>query len=85
MQFDLTDEQKALSASVWKLAKEKIAPGAIQRELDNKYPWDMVKLLRENHIFGAFIPKEYDGQGGGLLELCGGCSVTIPPFLRYGW
>ena len=70
MQFDLNEEQKALAAAARKLAKEKIAPGAIQREFDGKFPWDMVKLLRENDIFGLFIPKEYDGQGGGLMELC---------------
>ena len=70
MQFDLNEEQKALAAAARKLAKEKIAPGAIQREFDGKFPWDMVKLLRENDIFGIGIPKEYEGHGGGLLELC---------------
>lgn len=67
-QYALTDEQEALRQTVRRLAAEKVAPGALQRDHRKEYPWDMLALLRDNELLGLVIPPEYGGSGAGLLE-----------------
>jgi len=52
------------------IAEEKILP--VRAELDEKeeFPWAIMKELADTDMFRVFIPEEYDGLGGGSLELC---------------
>ncbi|MBW1731156.1 MAG: acyl-CoA dehydrogenase family protein [Deltaproteobacteria bacterium] len=70
MTHELTDEQKMLKDTVARIAKEQIAPGADKRDEEERFPWDMVDILRENALFGADFPEEYGGSQMGLLSLC---------------
>jgi len=70
MQYELTEEQRILQETVRRIARDKVAPGAIERDEKEEFPWDMVKLLAENGIFGIDFPEEYDGSGAGLLSFC---------------
>ena len=70
MQYELTDEQKLLQETVRRIAKEKVAPGAIDRDEKGEFPWDMVKLLRDNGLFGIDFPSEYGGSEAGMLAFC---------------
>jgi len=70
MQYELTEEQLMLKEMVSRLAKEKIAPGAAERDEKGEFAWDMAEVLRENGFFGADFPKEYGGEEMGLLALC---------------
>ena len=45
--FGLTEEERMLQDMVRRLAKEKVAPGAEERDKTAKYPWDMLELIRE--------------------------------------
>ena len=69
MQYDLTEEQLLLRDMVRKLAKEKVEPGAGARDQTGEFSWEMVKLIRENGLFGVDFPEEYGGSGAGLLSL----------------
>ncbi len=69
MQYELTEEQVLLADMARKLAKEKVEPGAAARDQKGEFSWDMVKLLRENGLFGVDFPEEYGGSGAGLLSL----------------
>ena len=70
MSYQLTEEQQMLKDTVSRIAKEQIAPGAVLRDEEAKFPWDMVKLLRENALFGADFPEKYGGSEMGLFSLC---------------
>lgn len=68
--FGFTDEEKLLQQTARRLAREKVAPGAAQRDLDGEFPYDMLELMRENGLLGIDFPSEYGGMEAGLLSLC---------------
>ncbi len=70
MLYDLTEEQRMLQDMVRRLAKEQIAPGAAERDVTGKFPWDVVEVFRENGILGCDFKEEYGGSQMGVLALC---------------
>ena len=68
--FGLTEEEQMLQDMVRRLAKEKVAPGAEQRDKSGEYPWDMVEIMRENGLLGIDFPAAYDGMEAGVLAQC---------------
>ena len=70
MEYFLTEEQKTIKSLARKIAEEKILP--VRAELDEKeeFPWAIIKDLADADMFRVFIPEEYEGLGGGCLELC---------------
>jgi alkylation response protein AidB-like acyl-CoA dehydrogenase len=68
--YFLTEEQKMMKKLAKQIAEDKMAP--IRAELDEKgeFPTEIMKHLAEADMFRIFIPEEYDGTGGGLLDLC---------------
>ncbi len=68
--FGFTDEEKLLQQTARRIAREKVAPGAAQRDLDGEFPYDMLELMRENGLLGIDFPSEYGGMEAGLLSLC---------------
>ncbi len=53
-----------------KIAEEKIRPVAAKYDEEQTFPWDIVRVMADADLFGIFIPEEYGGLGGGVLELC---------------
>jgi alkylation response protein AidB-like acyl-CoA dehydrogenase len=70
MQYDLTEEQKMLRDMVRRLAKEKLEPGARERDERGEWDWGVVDILRENGLMGIDFPEQYGGGGAGLLSFC---------------
>ena len=70
MEYFLTEEQKTIKSLARKIAEEKILP--VRAELDEKeeFPWAIIKDLADADMFRVFVPEEYEGLGGGCLELC---------------
>lgn len=73
MQYDLTEEQVILQNMVKRLAREKVAPGAAQRDEDGKFDWEMVELMRENGLYGIDFPEAYGGSDAGMMAL----AITV--------
>ena len=83
----MTDEQKKLKEKVRKIALEHILPKREEYDRSQQFPWDIVKILADADIFRAFIPKEYEGLGGGVLDMglvteelssvCGGIALCF--------
>ncbi|MEU3270038.1 acyl-CoA dehydrogenase family protein [Saccharomonospora sp. NPDC006951] len=65
MDFQLTDEQKALVDSVGTLARREFAARAFTRD---GFAWDSLKTLATNELTGLTLPVEAGGQGAGLLD-----------------
>ena len=70
MEYFLTEEQKTIKNLARKIAEERILP--VRAELDEKeeFPWAIIKGLADADMFRVSIPEEYEGLGGGCLELC---------------
>jgi butyryl-CoA dehydrogenase len=70
LEYFLTEEQKTIKSLARRIAEERILP--VRAELDEKeeFPWAIIKDLADADIFRVFVPEEYEGLGGGCLELC---------------
>jgi len=70
LEYFLTEEQKTIKNLARKIAEERIMP--VRAELDEKeeFPWAIIKDLADADMFRVFVPVEYEGLGGGCLELC---------------
>jgi butyryl-CoA dehydrogenase len=70
MDFRFTAEQQELQDKIIKLAKEKIAPVAVEAEADPEVRWDMLKTLADHGFLRYLIPKEYGGVGITCTNIC---------------
>lgn len=87
MDYFLSETQQELRSLARRIALEKVKPVAAKHDRDSTYPWDMVEEFRKAGFFGVYIPEEYGGCGGGVLELvivteelsriCGGISLAV--------
>lgn len=70
MEYFLSEQQKTIRSLVRKIAEERILP--VRAELDEReeFPWEIMKALADSDIFRVFVPEEYEGLGGGCLDLC---------------
>jgi len=69
----LTEDQEMILATVRDIAKDKLAPGAADRDKTGEYPWDIIEIYRQTGILSLAIPEEYGG--GGASELI--CNMVI--------
>lgn len=68
--FGLNEEERMLQDTVRRLAREKVAPGAEERDHKGSYPFDMLELLRDNGLMGIDFPEEYGGMSAGMISFC---------------
>ena len=70
MEYFLNEQQKTIKDLARRVAEERILP--VRAELDEKeeFPRAIIKDLADADMFRVFIPEEYEGLGGGCLELC---------------
>ncbi len=70
MEYLLTEDQIMIKELAREIAEEKIIP--VRAELDEKeeFPHEIMKILAQADLFRLFIPEEYEGLGGGNLDLC---------------
>ncbi len=65
-----TKEQVDLRNRARELAENVMRPVAAKYDVAQEYPWEVQKAIKDAGLSGAWIPKEYGGLGGGVLELC---------------
>ena len=70
MQYFLTDEQKTIKELARKLAEERIMPVRAYLDEAEEFPWPVIRDMAASDLFRVFVPAEYEGLGGGCLELC---------------
>ncbi len=68
--FDLTAEQKFLQEKARRFAKEMILPVAAQHDRNGTFPLDVMEKAHQEGFFTPLVPKEYGGQGLGVLDTC---------------
>ncbi|MFO7546116.1 MAG: acyl-CoA dehydrogenase family protein [Trueperaceae bacterium] len=59
--FDLTPDQRAILGPLREFLRSEVAPGAIQRDRDGAFPYDIVARLGAMGVFGLQVPEAYGG------------------------
>lgn len=68
--YGLTETQVAIRETARELAEKKIRPVREHYDITEEYPWPVVEEMRKTDLFRVYLPQEYEGLGGGVLELC---------------
>jgi alkylation response protein AidB-like acyl-CoA dehydrogenase len=69
MNFELSDEQRAIQQLVRDLCIESVEPRAAEIDARGEFPWDIKDLFARHDILGIPFPPEYGGVSGGALTL----------------
>ncbi|MHB9029956.1 MAG: acyl-CoA dehydrogenase family protein [Candidatus Latescibacterota bacterium] len=87
LDYLLTEDQKMIRDACREITEEHIKPVRAKYDEEGVFPWDIVEVLRQADIFGVYIPEEYGGFGGGVLEMalaieelsrgCGGIALAF--------
>ena len=82
LNFELTQDQRAIIDTVRELTRDKFKPNAL-KYLDGTFPWDNMRDLAKIGVLGMAVPDEYGGLGLPVLdtalvleEIAKGCYVT---------
>ena len=59
--FDLSADQKALLGSLRDFLKAEVAPGAIARDKEGRFPHELVQQLGAMGVMGMQVPEKYGG------------------------
>lgn len=70
MDLSFTDEQRQFYRTVFRLAQDAVAPGAAQRDRENRFDRDVWQKLAANGLMGLPVPEAYGGGGASILDLC---------------
>jgi hypothetical protein len=77
--FELSEELKALQSSVRRLAQERVKPRAREIDETGEYPDDVFEAFRAAGLLGLCIPEEYGGSRAGIL----GLTIAIEEVSKY--
>jgi alkylation response protein AidB-like acyl-CoA dehydrogenase len=68
MNFDLTEDQQQIKASVREFAEGEIAPHVREWDDAQHFPTELLPKLAEQGVMGVIFPEEYGGAGLGYIE-----------------
>jgi butyryl-CoA dehydrogenase len=68
MNFDLTDEQKAIQSLCREFAREEVAPQAERNDREERFPYELVKKMGELGLMGLPFPEKYGGAGADTVS-----------------
>jgi butyryl-CoA dehydrogenase len=68
MNFDLSEEQKAIRQTVREFAVERVMPRAEEMDREEAFPYDLVKEMAELGLMGLPFPEEYGGAGADTVS-----------------
>ena len=68
MNFDLTDDQKAIQALCRDFAREEVAPRAQELDRNAEFPYEIVKKMAGLGLLGLPFPEKYGGAGADTVS-----------------
>jgi short-chain 2-methylacyl-CoA dehydrogenase len=68
MDFELSDEQKAIQSLCREFAQNEVRPRAEKMDAEAAFPYDLVKKMGELGLMGLPFPEEYGGAGGDTVS-----------------
>ncbi len=79
MDFELSDDLKALQATVRDFCEKRVKDKAREWDRSEKFPLDVVRELGELGVMGLRIPTDYGGAGLGSLAV----AVVVEEVAKY--
>lgn len=70
MNYFLTAEQELIQQIARRFARERVAPVAAELDEKGEFPRKLLNVLAKTDLCGVYVPSEYGGLGGGMLEFC---------------
>ena len=68
MDFDLTDEQKAIQSLCRDFAQNDVAPQAERNDREERFPYDLVAKMAQLGLMGLPFPEQYGGAGADTVS-----------------
>jgi short-chain 2-methylacyl-CoA dehydrogenase len=68
MNFDLTDEQKAIQSLCREFARDEVAPAAEALDREARFPYEIVAKMAALGLMGLPFPEEYGGAGADTVS-----------------
>ncbi len=68
MNFDLTDEQKAIQSLCREFARDEVAPQAEDNDREERFPYELVRKMAELGLMGLPFPEKYGGAGADTVS-----------------
>jgi len=94
MNFDLSTEQSMIKKMIKEFADEEVAPGALERDRQKKFPLDVFQKLSKLGMMGLPFPEKYGGAGADtvsfaivteeLSRACGSTGITYSAHISLG-
>ncbi|HYJ32108.1 MAG TPA: acyl-CoA dehydrogenase family protein [Candidatus Binatia bacterium] len=66
----LSEQNLMWRARAREVAEKSVRPLAAKYDREQEYPWEIKQAIADAGLMGVWIPKEYGGHGGGVLDLC---------------
>jgi alkylation response protein AidB-like acyl-CoA dehydrogenase len=79
MDFELSDELRALQETCRRIAQDKVKPRAQEIDETGEYPQDVFEVFRDAGLLGLCIPEDLGGSGAGIL----GLTIAIEEVAKY--
>lgn len=68
MDFDLSDEQRAIAALCREFARDEVAPRAEEMDRSAEFPYELVAKMAELGLLGLPFPEQYGGAGADTVS-----------------
>ena len=68
MDFDLSDEQRAIQMLCREFARDEVKPRAEEMDAKASFPYDLVKKMAELGLMGLPFPEQYGGAGADTVS-----------------
>ncbi|HTA54445.1 MAG TPA: acyl-CoA dehydrogenase family protein, partial [Candidatus Acidoferrales bacterium] len=68
MDFDLTDEQRAIQSLAREFARDEVRPRAEEMDRQERFPSELVAKMAELGFMGLPFPEEYGGAGADTVS-----------------
>jgi alkylation response protein AidB-like acyl-CoA dehydrogenase len=68
MNFEFSEEQLSIRASIRDFAREEILPSRLEYDESKTFPKHLISKMGELGILGVFFPEQYGGAGMGYIE-----------------
>jgi alkylation response protein AidB-like acyl-CoA dehydrogenase len=80
MDFELNEEQRIFRKTLRDFVRDRVAPVAREWEQADRYPTEIVEVMRELGLFGLTVPQAYGGLGADMVSY----AITFEEIAR-GW
>ncbi|MBV9103563.1 MAG: acyl-CoA dehydrogenase family protein [Candidatus Eremiobacteraeota bacterium] len=68
MDFELTDEQKAIMSLCREFARDEVAPRAEEYDANAEFPYELVRKMADLGLMGLPFPEEWGGAGADTVS-----------------